>query len=225
MDILATVVAPWQAFLTKLANFLPNIFAAGVIVIAGYFFAKLVQLATVKLLAWIHFEQAAEKSGIKEVLEKGAIRQSPSELIGLLIYWLLVLLVMVTALNALGLPVVSDLLNEILLYIPQVIAAVVVLILGLLFANFFATAVQTACSNAKIVQAENFGKVAKYAIVVFAVGMAMEQLGIATEMVLAAFVLLFGAVCLAAALAFGIGGREIAAEFLRKWFEEHKRGR
>ncbi|MBI2369470.1 MAG: hypothetical protein HYV08_04410 [Deltaproteobacteria bacterium] len=209
MDILATVVAPWQAFLTKLANFLPNIFAAGVIVIAGYFFAKLVQLATVKLLAWIHFEQAAEKSGIKEVLEKGAIRQSPSELIGLLIYWLLVLLVMVTALNALGLPV----------------AAVVVLILGLLFANFFATAVQTACSNAKIVQAENFGKVAKYAIVVFAVGMAMEQLGIATEMVLAAFVLLFGAVCLAAALAFGIGGREIAAEFLRKWFEEHKRGR
>jgi len=219
MDITALVIGPWKAFWAKIMAFLPGFFAAIAILVVGWMGAKLAKVGVVNLLKLLHFEKATDKAGIKELLLKGDIRETPSDLIGILVYWLVMLLVLTVALNTLGLQTVSELFNQILLYIPNVIAAVVVLILGLFFANFLQSMVTTACSNAGVPQAEALGKITLYAIIVFTAALGLTQLGIASEIVSQAFILIFGAFCLALGLAFGLGGRDIAARYLDKWLK------
>ena len=127
------------------------------------------------------------------------------------------ILVLIASLDAMGLPIVSDILNAIFLYIPNVVAAIVVLILGVLFANLLSAVVQTAASNAGLSNAEGLSKAARSAVIFFSVSVALIQLGIGEEIIAAAFIIAFGATSLALALAFGIGGRDIAGEYLKKW--------
>jgi len=125
----------------------------------------------------------------------------------------------VATLDALGLPGVTETLNAIFLYIPKVVAAMVMLILGLYLANFIETVTRTSCANAGLQQADSIGQVAYYATVVFIIAGILEILEIATEIVVWAFILIFGSVCLALAIAFGLGGREVAARLLERWLE------
>ena len=116
----------------------------------------------------------------------------------------------------------TDTLHTIYLYIPKIVAALVVLILGLYFANFLETVTRTSCANAGLQQAASIGRAAYIGTVIFVVAGIFEILDIASEIVIWAFILVFGAVCLALALAFGLGGRDAAARFLEKWLEEKK---
>ncbi|MFC1821591.1 hypothetical protein ACFL9T_02710 [Thermodesulfobacteriota bacterium] len=118
-----------------------------------------------------------------------------------------------------GLPIVSDILNNIFLYIPNVVAAIMVLILGILFGNLLSAVVRTAASNAGLSSAEGMGKIALYAIIVFSAAIALIQLGIGEEIVGSAFGLAFGSIALAFGLAFGLGGKDVAADYLKKWLE------
>jgi len=136
------------------------------------------------------------------------------------LYWFIMILVIIASLDALGLPIVSDILNDIFLYIPNVVAAIIVLILGILFANLLSAVVRTAASNAGLTTAEALGKVTFYAIIFFSGAIALIQLGIGEEIVAAAFGIVFGAAALALALAFGLGGKDVAADHLKKWFEK-----
>ena len=129
---------------------------------------------------------------------------------------------LIATLDALGLPVVSDILNSVFLYMPNVVAAIVVLILGILFGNLLSAVIRTAASNAGFTAAEGFGKTAFIAIIFFSSAVALVQLGIGEDVVAAAFVIAFGAAALATALAFGLGGRELAADYLKRWLEEKK---
>jgi hypothetical protein len=124
-----------------------------------------------------------------------------------------------TAVNTLGLSSVSDLLNHILLYIPKVIAAVIALILGLFFANLLSGVIKTAAASAGLGETEALAALARYAIVAFTVAVTLEELGIAAELVRAAFVILFGAVALAAALAFGLGCKDLARDWIVRYLD------
>jgi uncharacterized membrane protein (DUF4010 family) len=159
---------------------------------------------------------------VNEFLKKGDITKSPSEIIGTLVYWFIMILVIIASLDALGLPIVSDILNSIFLYIPNVVAAIIVLILGFLVGNLLAAVVRTAASNAGFKAADSMGNLALYAIVIFSVAIALDQLDIGEEIVAAAFIIAFGAFALALALAFGLGGRDAAADYLKRWLEEKK---
>jgi hypothetical protein len=153
------------------------------------------------------------------MLERGEVRQRPSELLSVFFSSFLFLIIVVAALNFAGLPGFSDILQAVLLYIPHVVAAIVVLIMGLYFSNFLEAIVRATCVNAGIDHAEGIARGGKYATVVFVSLGVLEILGIASEVVSEAFILLFGAVCLALALAFGLGGKEVAARYLTKWLE------
>ena len=181
--------------------------------------AKLIQMGIVKLLRLVRFDAAADKTGVKEFLSKGNIMKTPSEIIGSLTYWFVMILVLIASMDALGLPIVSDILNDIFLYIPNVVAAIIILILGILFGNLLSAVVRTAASNAGLSTADGLGKTALFAIIIFSVSIALVQLGIGEEIVSSAFGLAFGAVALAFGLAFGLGGKEVAADYLKKWFE------
>ena len=222
MNPIVTVTGFWDAFVTKIAVFLPNLFFAVAIILLGWVICNVIKRVVVRLLKICQFDTLAERAGIKTVLEKGGIRQSASEIIGLLVFWFLFLIAIVTTLETLNLSGATDTLHTIYLYIPKIVAALVTLILGLYFANFLETVTRTSCANAGLEQAGSIGRAAYIGTAIFVVAGIFEILDIASEIVIWAFILVFGALCLALALAFGLGGREVAGRFLEKWLEKKK---
>src|SRR3972149_894586 len=154
MESVPTLLEPGRAFLSKIALFLPNLLAALLILLGGWVLARFIRLLVFRFLLAIRFDVAGEKAGIDDILLRADIRQGPAELVATLAYWVMMLLGVMTAINPLGLAAVAELLNQVLLYIPKVIAAVVVLILGLFFANFLAGVIRTAAANAGLREAE-----------------------------------------------------------------------
>ena len=222
MNPVVTVTGFWDAFTTKIAVFLPNLLFAIAIIFLGWVFCNIVQRIVVRLLRLMHFDALAVRTGITQVLERGGIKQTASELVGLLAFWFLFLIAIVTTLETLNLSGATDTLHTIYLYIPKIVAALVTLILGLYFANFLESVTRTSCANAGLHHAESIGRAAYIGTVVFVVAGIFEILDIASEIVIWAFILVFGAVCLASALAFGLGGKEVAARYLEKWLAQKK---
>jgi hypothetical protein len=219
MELSPVVLEPGKAFVARVASFLPSFLGALLILLVGWVVAKFVRLLVFRFLLAVRLDLASEKAGIDDVLVRADIRQSPAELLAVLVQWLVMLIVLMTAVNAVGLSSVSDLLNQILLYIPKVIAAVVALILGLFFANLLAGVIKTAAANAGLHEADALASLVRYAIVAFTVAVTLEELGIAAELVRSAFVILFGAVALAAALAFGLGCKDLARDWMIRYLE------
>lgn len=219
MELSPAVLEPGRAFIARVAAFLPGLLAALLILLLGWVLAKFLRLVVFRGLLAVRFDIASEKAGIDDVLVRADIRRTPAELVAALGYWLVLLIGLMTAVNTLGLSSVSDLLNQLLLYLPKVIAAVVVLILGLFLAAFLSGVVKTAAANAGMGGADALAGLSRYAVVIFTVAVTLEELGIAPELVRSAFVILFGAVALAAALAFGLGGRDLAREWMVRYLE------
>jgi hypothetical protein len=169
-----------------------------------------------KLLVAIRFDDVSKKSGIDEILRQGGVTLTLNGVIAGLIYWLIMLVTLLAAIDSLGLTVASDVLNRVVLYLPNVVVAVLILILGALFSNLIRGIVGTYLANAQVAGARLISAIAQYAILVFAAAVSLVQLGIGRELVTSAFQIAFGAVCLAAALAFGLGGRDWAARLIDK---------
>ena len=222
MNPIVAVTGFWDAFVTKIAVFLPNLVFAIAIISIGWVVCNLVKRIVIRVLKLCQFDVLAEHSGIRQALERGGIKQSASEILGLLAFWFLFLIAIVTTLETLNLSGATDTLHTIYLYIPKIVAALVVLILGLYFANFLESVTRTSCANAGLAQAASIGRAAYIGTTIFVVAGIFEILDIASEIVIWAFILVFGAVCLALALAFGLGGRDVAARHLEKWLEQKK---
>ncbi len=222
MNPVVTVTGFWDAFITKIAVFLPNLFFAIAIILLGWVICNVIKRVVVRVLKICQFDVLAERAGIKQILDRGGISQTASDILGLLVFWFLFLIAIVTTLETLNLSGATDTLHTIYLYIPKIVAALVTLILGLYFANFLESVTRTSCANAELEQAASIGRAAYIATAIFVVAGIFEILDIASEIVIWAFILVFGAVCLALALAFGLGGREVASRFLEKWLEQKK---
>jgi hypothetical protein len=215
-EIKEVLVQSYETFFNELASFLPNIIGALLILIIGWIIAKLVKTAAVRLLKLIRLDVVTEKAKIDQFLKDGGSDKSAIDILGGIIYWLIMLIVILAGLNTLGLGVASELVNQIILYIPNVIVAVLALIFGVFLAGFIAQIVTTYLSNVGVENASVVGAVAKYAIIFFVVSLSLSQLNIGDELVSNAFLLLFGSVCLALGLAFGLGGKEWAARMIDK---------
>jgi hypothetical protein len=222
MNPVVTVTGFWEAFVTKIAVFLPNLFIGIAIILLGWVVCNVIKRIVVRVLKICQFDTLAERSGITAILQRGGIRQTASDIVGLLAFWFLFLIAIVTTLETLNLSGATDTLHTIYIYIPKIVAALVTLILGLFFANFLETVTRTSCANAGLEAAASIGRAAYIGTAIFVVAGIFEILDIASEIVIWAFILVFGAVCLALALAFGLGGREVAGRFLEKWLEQKK---
>lgn len=207
-----------RAFTQGIGEFLPNVLAALVILIVGWIAAKLFRAAVGRGLKLIRFPVLTDKAGIDAFLATGGIKRSATDLLGVLVYWLVMLIVLVTAANALGLEVASALLNQILLYIPNIIVSVIVVAVGLYAANFVGALVMTAVANAGVEEAGLVAALSRYALIIFTFAIALEQLRIGRDIVTNGFLILFGAASFAAALAVGLGGRDTVARYLERRF-------
>ncbi len=206
---------PVREMSTKILSFIPNLLVALVILIVGWIIARVIRALVERVLRVARFDILTERAGINQALQQGQITTNPSGIVGKLFYWIVVLLALVMAIDALGLTVATQLLNELLFYIPNVIAAVFILTLGFFFGGLVRGFVQTLVGGVRAVNPETIGKVAQAAVIIFAVAASLEQLRIATTIITNAFTLLFGALALGLALAFGLGCKDM----VKGWVE------
>jgi hypothetical protein len=198
----------------------PQLLASLGILLAGFAIAKMVERGTDAALRRIGFNRWMRDGGVTEALQRAGTSLEPAGVMAKLAFWTVMVLVILLSANALGLAVVSSLFAELLAYIPNVIAAVIVLVLGIVLGEFVRELVLASAGG--VSGGVTLSRAAKGAVLVLAIFMALEQLGIAQDIVLVAFIAVFGAAALAAGIAFGLGGREVAAELARDWFERSK---
>ena len=205
-----TLFQPLQNALSTFLSYLPQLIGAIVILIIGYIVAKVLQAVVGRVLQAIGFDGWMEKGGIKQFFDRAETNQTPVSILGQLVFWFVFIIALTMAADALGIPQVSVILGQLIAYIPSIIAAVLILILAALLANFVSGIVRGATGSGLL------ASVAQYAIIVYAVFAAITELGIAVELTAPTFLIVLGAVALGAAIAFGLGGREVAQDILQK---------
>jgi flagellar biosynthesis protein FliQ len=207
-----------RVFLVQVGQFLPKLALAVVVLIAGWMLAKVARFAVVKALRAINFNVLTERAGMDGFLRQGGVQSDTTEIFGVLIYWLVILAALIIGFNSLGLTYVTDLLRQVLLFVPKVIVALLILAFGAYFARFIGGTVMTYCRNVGIQDAELLGSLAQYAIMTFVVLICLEQVNVGGEIVRVSFLIVLGGVVFALALAFGLGGQAKVAQMLERWW-------
>lgn len=207
-------VASLTSFWTRLAAFIPQLLAALLLLFIGWIVAKLIRAAFNKFLGVIRFDQLAQKSGVESFLKYGELEVSLSKILAELVYWLVMLVVIILVSDSLGLSKVTELFHKVALYIPNIIIAIIVLVFGTLLARAINRVVFAYLKNIGVEGALTISTLSEYAIQIFVVFVALEQLNIGTQLLTTAFAIGFGAVCLALAIAFGLGGKDWAADVI-----------
>lgn len=217
------LLEPARVVLAQIGQFLVNILLVIIILIIGWIISKAVKAVVTKGLRAIKLNELSDRIGLEVLLEKGGIGYSLSELVGIICYWLAILVTFMVAINAVGLTVAADLLNKVVLYIPNVIAAIFILILGMFAATIVKNIVLTAINNAGVTQGKILSKAVEIAIIAFAVFVALEQLGIGIRITELTLGVILGSIGLGLALAFGLGCKDIAGKFVNDFTEKLKK--
>ncbi|MFC1692864.1 hypothetical protein ACFL1R_05115 [Candidatus Latescibacterota bacterium] len=204
----------------QLEFFMPNLLKILIIIVGGWIFAWIMRWTVSKFLVFVRFDIAADKAGLASLLKKGDIKRTPAQLVGNFIYWIILFWVLISVVNAVGLTVVAQGLDDLWQYLPKVIGAIIILVIGLFFANVLSGLVRTGISSAGIPQANIFGTVAKYAIAIFTITITIRQLGITGVSMV--FNIFFGALCFGLALAFGLGCKDIAGRWVNDMIKHYK---
>jgi uncharacterized membrane protein YjgN (DUF898 family) len=210
------IVEPVTQMLTRIMAYLPVLLGALVILIIGWLVAKGIRQLVDWLLKAVRFDTMADKAGISEILKKGDLKITARDVVSGLVYWLVIIMVLVMVVNALGLPKASDILASLFAYIPKVIAALLVLIVAMFLASFVSGIVRTAAGNSNLPKPEIIAGISRWAIIIFGATISLEELGIAPLLVVTTFNIILGGVCLALAIAFGLGSKDAVAKYLEE---------
>lgn len=223
MNQLDVLLEPVRRFLIQLGDFLPRLVVALVVLLAGWILAKVVRFAIVKGLRAVNFHVVTQRAGLDEFLHDGGIEADTTEILGLMVYWLVILGALVVGFNSLGLSYVTDLIGRVFLFVPKVMVALLILAFGAYFARFIANAITAYCRNVHIQDADLLGRLAQYAILTFVVLIALDQVNIGGDIVRQSFLIVLAGLVFALALAFGLGGKEWAAEMLERWWPRRRK--
>lgn len=225
-----TQVTEWSAALmTSLASAMalffsaiPKVLGFLVILIVGWLIASLVEKGVAALLRTVRFNELSQRAGLADFVGRMGTSTDSSGLLAAVVKWFIRLIALVVAFDALGLPAVSQVLREFLLWLPNVVVAMVVLVIGGLLARALGNVVRGAVAKSALGDPDVLARVASGLVWAFAIVVAVNQIGIATALVNTLFMAVVGAIALALGLAFGLGGRETAGELVRDWY---RRGR
>lgn len=217
MEQVDLTLEPLRAAVSQVGSFLPKLLLAIVILIAGWLLAKFLRYVLVRALKAVNFSVLTERAGVDGFLRQGGIKIDTAGVLSALFYWAIILVAFMVAFNGLGLTYVTDLVGRVLVFIPRVIIAVLILAFGAYFARFVASAVGTYLHNVGSADSELLGRIAQYAVMIFVVLIALDELNIGGDIIRQTFLILISGVVLGLALAFGIGGQKWAAEMLERW--------
>jgi mechanosensitive ion channel-like protein len=211
------------SFSEVFGELIPALLGALVIVFAGYLLAKLIELIVARFLRRIGLNGMLEKVGVLQAVERSGAHLNAAKVLSNLVFWLIMFAVILVAANALGLESLASVFGELVSYIPSVIAAIVIILVGIVLGQFVGGLI--AASAGALHGGRALARLGSGGVILLAVFMALQELGIATDIVTTAFAILFGAIALALALAFGLGGRELAGEITREWYARYKKER
>ena len=209
-----------QLSLVQLGEFVPALLGALVILFAGYLLAKLIEKGTTRILRRVRLNEMLERGGVMQAVERSGSHVNPVRVVANLLFWFVMFAVLLVAANALGLESLANVFSELVSYIPSVIAAIVIVIVGIVLGGFLGGLIMA--SAGALHGGPTLARVGRGGVIVLAVFMSLQELGIASDIVTTAFAILFGAVALAMALAFGLGNRELAAEVTREWYQRYR---
>jgi hypothetical protein len=214
----AVMVSATEA-LQNFLGFLPALVGAILILVLGWIIAGLLAALVERVLKTVGFERAANTTGISSFIQRSGSSWTASAIVAEIVKWFIRLIAIQAAASVLGLDQISQIINAILLWLPNLVVAIAIIVIGALIARFVAGLVRGATSQMGFSNAELLGNVAHYAILVFAVVAAVDQLGIAETVVNTLLIGLVATVVLAAGLAFGLGGQQTAARITEGWYE------
>lgn len=218
------LLEPAKVVLSQIGQFIGKTLGVVIILIIGWVIAKVIKTLVIKGLKAIKIvDIISERIELNSILAKGGIEYSLSELVGVICYWLMLLITFVVAINFLGLTVAADLLNRIVLYIPNVIAGIFILILGIFIATLLKNIVQTAANNMGISQANLLAKVTEIVIIAFSIFITLEQLKIGIRITEITLSIILGSIGLGLALAFGLGCKDIVADYVEELLNKMKK--
>jgi small-conductance mechanosensitive channel len=209
MDMLQSL----QNTLDRFLEYIPQLIGAIIILVIGYVVARILKAVVSRILQGIGFDGWMERGGIKQFLDRAQTRETPATVLGTLVFWFVFIIAITMAADALGIQQVSQVLAQLIAYIPSIIAAILILVLAALLANFLASIVRGATGS------DLLSNIARYAIIIYAAFAAITELGIAVQLTAPTFLIILGAVALAAAIAFGWGGRDVAKDLIESYYD------
>lgn len=218
MESLNIAVEPLRALLFQAGAFLPRLGIALAVILGGWLLAKAARFAAVKTLRAFNVHVLTARSGVDDFLQQGGTRKDTADLFGLVVFWMVLLLALVVASSGLGLVQVTELLGRALLFLPRLLVAMGVLVLGMYFARFVGQSVLAWCREAGIGDGEVLSRIVRYAVATFVLLIVIDHVDLGGGLVQQTFLILLTGVVIALALAFGIGGRDRAAALIERWF-------
>jgi hypothetical protein len=218
MESVDMLLEPARAFLAQVGNYLPRLLLAVVVLIGGWLIAKLARFTILKALRAVNFHVLTERAGIDGFLRQGGMESDSSSIFAALVYWVVILAALIIACNSLGLTYITDLLGRVVLFVPNILVALLILAFGAYFARFVGDAVRTYCNNIELRDGEFLARLVQYAITAFVVLIALDQVHIGGDIVRQSFLILLAGIVFGLALAFGLGGKDWAAERLERWW-------
>jgi hypothetical protein len=214
--------APLAMLGQKVLGLLPNVLAMAIILSAGLLAAWAIGHTIERLLRVIGMDHLCNRLGMSAALARGGVKADPSHLLGRAAHWVVLLFAVMAGLGALNLEPINQFARSLLAYVPHLLTAALILVVGYLLSNFVSQAVLIAAVNAGLPPARLVAAFSRWGVQLVAVAMALEQLGIARNTVAVGFGIAVGGLVFGLALAFGLGARDLAREFLERQFA--KRG-
>src|SRR3954469_22340624 len=211
------------SFSQVFGDIVPALLGALIILFAGYLLAKVLEKLIERFLRRIRLNRLLERGGVMQAVERSGSHINPIRVLANLVFWLVMFAVILVAANALGLQSLANVFSELVSYIPSVIAAIVIILVGIVLGGFVGGLISA--SAGALHGGRALARVGRGGVILLAIFMALQELGIATDIVTTAFAILFGAIALAMALSFGLGNRELAGQITREWYEQYRRER
>lgn len=207
---------PLEALGKKTLALLPNVLAMVIILSVGVFTAWAMGHLVERLLRVIGLDHLSNRLGVSAALARGGVKTDPSRIAGRAAYWVVLVFAAMAGLGALNLEPINEFARSFLAYLPHLFTSALILVAGYLLSNFVSQAVLIAAVNAGLPPARLVAACSRWGVQLIAVAMALEQLGIARNIVVVGFGITLGGVVLAAAIAFGLGAKDLAKEFLER---------
>ena len=222
MDPKELFLEPLKATGEKIIGLLPALIGALVILLLGWLLSKILKAALVKLLVAVRLEKFSARSGLSKFLSRGDIKHSLADILGTVFFWIIFLFFIDLAADVLKFTLLQNLINTIISFIPRLVVAVLIIVVGVLLSSFFKGVVRVAASSYALARGELIGTIVQYMIVFFALAVALEQLGVATQILVSSVLIIVGALAFGFALAFGLGSKEVAGKIVGKILESEK---
>lgn len=219
------LLAPLEQLGQQVLAVLPNVLAMLIIIGVGVLVARALGHVVERLLRVVRLDHLCDRLEINAALLRGGVKAAPSYIVGRSVYWAVVSFAVIAGLGALNLKPINQFANSLLAYIPHVLVAGLILVTGYLLSNFIAQGVLIAGVNAGLPPARLFANMSRWGIQLFALAMAAEELGIAASVVLVGFGITFGGIVFATCLAFGLGAKDLAKDYLERTFWSRGRDR